>query len=94
MNRAEQFAERKALLIAEADLHRMQALFAWQEARGIIAPPAPADRSPGSRNVAAMFIGLMLPFLGRGRLRRFTRTATLALTAMRVLRAWRAGGDR
>jgi hypothetical protein len=94
MSRADQLAERKALLIAEADLYRMQALLAWHEARGIVSPPAPAERSARSRTVAATLIGLMLPFMGGGRLRRLMRNATLALTALRVFRAWRAGGER
>lgn len=94
MSRTDELAERKALLIAEADLHRMQALLAWHEARGIISPPAPAERSPRSRAVAATMIGLLMPFMGGGRLRRLMRNTTMVLTAIRVFRAWRANGER
>ncbi len=94
MRRSDELAERKALLIAEADLHRMQALLAWHEARGIISPPAPAERSARSRTLAATLIGLLLPFMGGGRLRRIMRNTAMLLSAVRIVRAWRAAGDR
>lgn len=92
MKRADDLAERKALLIAQADLHRMQALLAWRRARSIVAPPAPTVRSGRSRAVAATLIGFSLPFFGAGRMRRIFRAISIGITVMRALRAWRASG--
>ena len=51
-------AERKARLIAQSDLQRMQALLAWHTARSIVAPPAPPERSATSRSIATTMIGI------------------------------------
>jgi hypothetical protein len=90
MTRATDLAERKARLIAQSDLQRMQALLAWHSAKRIISPPAPAARSTGSRSVAVTLIGLALPLFGAGRLGRVVRTLSTVATALRVFRAWRA----
>ena len=92
MSRTDELAERKARLIAQADLQRMQALLAWQMARSIVAPPAPETRSRRSRTVAATLIGFSLPFLGAGRMRRVVRAISIGITVLRALRAWRASG--
>ena len=92
MKRVDELAERKAMLIAQADLQRLQALLAWQRARNIVAPPAPAVRSGRSRAVAATLIGFSLPFFGAGRMRRMVRAISIGITVMRAWRAWRAGG--
>jgi hypothetical protein len=84
-------AERKARLIAQSDLQRMQALLAFHAARRAISPPAPAERSQASRSIATTQIGLALPLVGGGRLRRLLRTLSIAATALRLFRAWRAG---
>lgn len=89
---ADELAERKAMLIAQADLQRMQALLAWQRARSIVAPPPPAVRGRSSRAVAATLIGLSLPLFGAGRMRRVVRAVSIGVTVWRALRAWRAGG--
>lgn len=83
-------AERKARLIAQSDLQRMQALLAWHTARRIVAPPSAGERSAMSRSVAATAIGLALPLVGAGRLRGVLRTLSIAATVLRVWRAWRA----
>jgi hypothetical protein len=84
-------AERKARLIAQSDLQRMQALLAFHAARRAVSPPAPAERSQASRSIATTLIGLALPLVGGGRLRRLLRTLSIAATALRLFRAWRAG---
>jgi hypothetical protein len=90
MNRAQNLAERKARLIAQSDLQRMQALLAWHSAKRIISPPAPAARSTTSRSIAAMLIGIALPLFGGKRLGRVVRTLSTAATLLRVFTAWRA----
>lgn len=83
-------AERKARLVAQSDLQRMQALLAWHTARRIVAPPASGERSTMSRSMATTLIGVALPLVGAGRLRGALRTLSLVATALRIWRAWRA----
>lgn len=88
--RADNLAERKARLIAQSDLQRMQALLAWHTARRIVSPPAPAERSAGSRSIATTLIGIALPLVGAGKLRSVLRSLSTIAMALRVFRAWRA----
>ena len=85
-------SERKARLVAQSDLHRMQALLAWHAARRIVAPPAPAERSGASRSIAAGIIGVALPLFGSGRMRGALRSLSTIATVLRIWRAWRARG--
>ena len=89
MTRDTDLAERKARLIAQSDLQRMQALLAWHAARRIIAPPPPAERSAVSRSIATTLIGIALPLFGAGKMRRALRTMSTIATVLRVWRAWR-----
>lgn len=90
MNSAAELAERKARLIAQSDLQRMQAMLAWHSARRIVAPPEPAERSKSSRSIATTLIGIALPLAGAGRLRGVLRTLSIVAMGLRLLRAWRA----
>lgn len=90
MKRAEDLAERKARLVAQSDLQRMQAMLAWHAARNSIAPPPSAARSASSRSIAATLIGIALPLFGPGRMRNVLRTLSIAATGLRLFRAWRA----
>ena len=92
MTKGADTTERKARLVAQSDLHRMQALLAWHAARRIIAPPAPSERSGTSRTIAAGLIGIALPLFGAGRMRGALRTFSTVATVLRVWRAWRAKG--
>jgi hypothetical protein len=83
-------AERKARLIAQSDLQRMQALLAWHAARRIVAPPSPSERSQMSRSIATTIIGIALPLFGRGRIGGALRTLSRVATVIRIIRAWRA----
>jgi hypothetical protein len=84
--------ERKARLVAQSDLHRMQALLAWHAARRSIAPPPSAERSRTSRSIAAGIIGVALPLLGSGRMRGALRSLSTIATVLRIWRAWKARG--
>jgi len=87
-----ELSERKARLIAQSDLQRMQALLAWHAARRIVAPPSPQNRSAASRSIATTLIGIAIPLVGSGRMRSTLRTLSMVATALRVWRAWRARG--
>lgn len=90
MTRAPDLAERKARLIAQSDLQRMQALLAWHSIRRIVSPPPPPVRSKASRSIAATLIGIALPLFGGARLGRVVRTLSMAATVLRIFTAWRA----
>jgi len=90
MKSASDLAERKARLIAQSDLQRMQALLAWHAARKIISPPAPAERSASSRSIATTLIGIALPLFGPGKMRNLLRTLSIVATGLRLFRSWRA----
>ena len=85
-------SERKARLVAQSDLHRMQALLAVHAARRSIAPPAATERSKMSRSVAAGIIGVALPLLGSGRMRGALRSLSTIATLLRIWHAWKARG--
>ena len=87
-----ELSERKARLVAQSDLHRMQALLAWHAARRIVAPPAPAERSGASRSMAAAIIGIAVPLLGARRMRGALRPLSMIATALRIWIAWKARG--
>jgi len=90
MTRAPDLAERKARLIAQSDLQRMQALLAWHSVRRIISPPPAPVRSKASRSIAATLIGIALPLFGGARLGRVVRILSTGATLFRVFFAWRA----
>jgi hypothetical protein len=85
-------SERKARLVAQSDLHRMQALLAWHSARRIVSPPSPAERSGASRSIAATIIGIALPLFGARRMRGALRPLSTIATVLRIWSAWRARG--
>jgi hypothetical protein len=85
-------SERKARLVAQSDLPRMQPLLAWHAARRSIAPPAAAERSGMSRSVAAGIIGIALPLFGSGRMKGALRSLSTIATVLRIWRAWKARG--
>jgi hypothetical protein len=89
MNREADLAERKARLVAQSDLQRMQAMLAWHTIRRAVSPPPPSERSATSRSIATTIIGLALPLFGGGKMRSVLRTLSIAATVLRIFRAWR-----
>ena len=81
-------AERKALLRARADLDRTRLAFALAAIRATMAPPQDASRSVSLRPVAAIIVGILAPALGAGRVTRWLRYASFALTAYRIAKNW------
>lgn len=90
MKPANDLVERKARLVAQSDLQRMQALLAFHSARKIVSPPSPAERSARSRSIAATLLGIALPLFGPGKMRSLLRTLSLVATGVRLVRSWRA----
>ena len=83
--------DRKALLVARAQLERMQIALALHEIRERVVPER-TERARTGRpaTVAAALVGIGLPLFGRKRLGRLLRYASLGMSAWRVARNWRA----
>ncbi len=88
------FAERKALLTTRAELDRAKVTLALHRVRMIVVPTPSPERMAKLRPAAAMVIGFIGPVLGVRRLASWVRFASLALTAWRVARGWRADRDQ
>jgi hypothetical protein len=81
--------ERKALLVTRAHLDRARMTLALHEIRAIVAPAPDAVRVAALRRTAAVMLGVAVPLLGRTRLARWLRAASLAMAAYRIARSWR-----
>ncbi len=90
MSNASDLAERKARLIAQADLERMQALLAWYDMRAVVSPPR-RPSTPGSRafSIASKVLAVAIPIIGIGKMRRVLRYVSLGMMGMRIFRSWR-----
>jgi hypothetical protein len=90
VNALEQLQHRKALLIAQADLQRLQLGLAWREIRAVVSPPPSPERALWARPKVVTLLKVALPVLGARRLSRGVRWLSLGLMALRAVRAWRA----
>jgi hypothetical protein len=90
MSNAVELTERKARLVAQADLQRMQALLAWHDVRAVVSPPR-RPSTPGSRafSIASKVLAVAIPIIGIGKMRRALRYVSLGMMAMRIFRSWR-----
>ena len=84
-------AARKSLLAARAELDRMELSLAVRELQETLLPSGGSQRLALRHPALAWLVGVAVPLLGAGRLGRIVRTVSIALAAVRILRAWRAG---
>jgi hypothetical protein len=88
----DRLADRKALLVARAELERIQMTLHAHELRALVMPRrAPRARGTKPGVVAAALVGVGLPLIGRHRLSRMLRGASIALAAWRLASNWRTG---
>ena len=87
--RAQEIADRKALLEARALFDRAQMTVAVHDVRTAVLPPGAGLRGPVARGGASLLVGLAAPLLGPSRLIRWLRVASWALAAWRIARNWR-----
>ena len=80
---------RKALLVAQADLQRMQATLAWHDVKQAMLPPGAGARSGRARTIATWVVRIAVPIFGLARTGRMMRALTIGLTIMRIARSWR-----
>ena len=80
--------DRKALLVAQCELARVEMALAFQDARLALAPPR-VEAGSAKRSIAAFVIAFAAPFFGTSRITRFMRGASIVFTLLRFARAWR-----
>jgi hypothetical protein len=86
---ASDLAEKRARLVAAADLERMKLRLAWHDVRVAISPAPDADRRSRVRPYVVRAIGFALPVIGYRRMGRALRTAGAVLAIWRAATAWR-----
>lgn len=88
-DRHQDIADRKALLMAHAELDRSKVSLAVMEIRAIVAPEPAAERLARMRPGVATVLSLVAPMLGANRVTRLLRFTSIALMALRVARNWK-----
>ena len=91
MSGASDLGERRARLVAAADLERMKLGLAWRDVKRAIAPPPDVGRRARVRPYVVRAVGYALPVLGFRRMGRLLRVGGAALAIWRASRAWRQG---
>jgi hypothetical protein len=81
-------ADRKALLMAHAELDRSKVTLAILEVKSIVSPELPQERLARVRPTVSMILGFAAPLLGSSRLMRLLRFTSIALMALRIARKW------
>jgi len=81
-------AERKALLVARAELERTRIALVVHEIRTIVAPTPSPERVLRLRPVATALVAVAGPLFGFRRLSRLLRFASLAMFVLRAARGW------
>ena len=82
-------AAKKALVVARADLARVEMSLAWHDLRTAVAPPPSDGRSTTVRRMATLLIAIATPVVGRSKFIRLLRYASIALAAFRAVRSLR-----
>jgi hypothetical protein len=90
MSHRDDLAARKALLVAQASLQRMQATLAWHDVKSAVMPPMAADRGGRTRTAAKWVVRLAVPLFGLSRASRVLRMASIGLTAWRIVQGFRS----
>jgi len=86
---SQDLAARKALLTAQADLARIQLALAWHDMRSSIFPSPDTPLFSGTHKAAAFIVGIVTPLLGRRRITRVLRYASIAIAIFRAVRSLR-----
>jgi len=89
MSAATDLGERRARLVAAADLERMKLELAWRDVKRAIAPAPDIGRRARVRPYVVRAVGFALPVLGFRRMGRLLRVGGAALAIWRASRAWR-----
>jgi hypothetical protein len=90
MSTLDDLADRKAILVATAELQRLEMTLAWRDIRGAVSPAPSPDRALWARPKVAAFLSFALPLVGARRLGRAVRLLSFGLMALRAVRGWRS----
>ena len=90
MSGVDTLASKKALVMARADLARVEMSVAWHDLRDAVAPPPADARSTTVRRLATLLIAVATPVVGRSKFVRVLRYASIALAALRAVRSLRS----
>jgi hypothetical protein len=82
---------RKSMLVASSELQRVRMALAIHDIRNVIHPARGFAARDDSRLRATTLLKYAVPLMGVRRMSRIVRYATIALTVLRVVRAWRRG---
>lgn len=86
MNGMADLDERRARLVASADLERLKIGVAWHDVRAALAPSSDPGRM---RPFVLRTIGFALPLLGYRRMGRTLRVIAVGVAVWRAMTAWR-----
>jgi len=89
MSGSDSLSAQKALVIARADLARVELSLAWHDLREAVAPPPSDGRSTTVRRMATLLIAIATPIVGRSKFARVLRYASIAVAAFRAVRSLR-----
>ena len=90
MNPRDDYALRKAQLVAQCDLERLRMRFALGHIRRTVTAPVPVEPTAWAKPVAATLLGFAVPTLGAQRVQGIVQMVSMAFKAYRVVQAWRA----
>ena len=92
MSGALDLEERRARLVAAAELERLKLGLAWRDVKHAIAPIPDVGRRSRVRPYVVRAIGFALPLVGMARMGRMLRIAGAALAVWRAARMWQGHG--
>jgi hypothetical protein len=93
MSRLDALAQRKTLLVARAQLQRMETTLRATELREALRPRNLIGGSIAQPAAVLALIETVAPLLGMRRLARWARVAAVAFVAMRIVRNWRGSSS-
>ena len=94
MTNGSDLAEKRARLVAAAELERLRLHLAVRDIRHAILPPPDLGRRSRLRPYVVRAISYSLPILGYRKMGKLLRVAGVALAIYRVASAWRDRGSR
>lgn len=90
MTPGEDYALRKAQLVAQCDLERLRLQFTLHHIRSTLTAPVHTQPTVWAAPVAGTLLSFALPSLGMQRVKGILEILSLALTAYRAAQTWRA----
>lgn len=90
MNPRDDYALRKAQLVAQCDLERLRIQFALGHIRTTVTTPVQVQPTTWAAPVAATLLGFAVPALGVQRVKGIVDLLSMALAGYRAVHNWRA----